>query len=97
MPIANQDEYELHHVLQDDSGNTYEQHQVSEPFFVLLDIASDPHARAALAAYAESCAGADPQQAAELRRALEGFPRPHSCNTPYGPTCWCEQIAPQPT
>lgn len=65
---ANDDGYELHRVLTDDSGNTYEEYQVSEPFLVLLDHATDPHARAAIAAYAESCQADDPQLASELRQ-----------------------------
>ena len=68
MPIADDEEYELHRVLQDDSGNTYEEYQVSEPFFVLTDLDNDPHARVAIAAYAESCKAENPELASELLR-----------------------------
>jgi len=66
MAIANDDEYDLQHVLKDDSGNTYEECDVSEPFFVLLDYVNDPHALAAIAAYAESCKAENPELASEL-------------------------------
>lgn len=39
------------------------------PFFI-HEYLTDPHARVALAAYAESCAAEHPQLAADLRRTL---------------------------
>lgn len=70
MSIAfNDDEngYQLQQVLTDDCGNVYEESDVSEPFVVLLDPANDPHARAAMTAYAESCQASDPGLASALR------------------------------
>lgn len=67
MAIAtNDDGYELHRVLADDSGTTYEEYQVSEPFVVLLNPATDPHARAAIEAYAKSCRTENPELATTL-------------------------------
>ena len=43
---------------------------VHDPFFV-LSYTTDPHARAALAAYADSCEADYPQLAADLRRELD--------------------------
>jgi hypothetical protein len=61
--------YELYRVKEDDSGNVIEHYQVTDPFFVLR-YTTDPHARVALEAYADSCGEEYPGLAADLYRAL---------------------------
>lgn len=57
--------YELYRVYDDGAHGRW----VREPFFVLR-YTSDPHARAALEAYAGSCEAEYPLLAADLRQAL---------------------------
>lgn len=59
--------YELYRVRED--GNGYSRVLVTDPFFVLR-YTTDPHAAAALAAYADSCEAEYPVLAAELRELL---------------------------
>lgn len=58
--------YELFRVREDDPGHAF---RVHTPFFVLR-YDRDPHARVALAAYADSCAADNPMLAADLRDML---------------------------
>lgn len=61
--------YELFRVKEDDQGNVIERYQVKDPFFALR-YTRDPHARAALEAYADSCGEEYPELADDLYRAL---------------------------
>lgn len=52
----------------------------SDRRYIVLDYANDPHAKAALAVYADSIASENPSMATDLRRALtnpEEFPAQH--------------------
>ncbi|AVO21677.1 sulfatase-modifying factor enzyme [Mycobacterium phage MooMoo] len=57
--------YELYRVSEDGSSR----YRVTDPSFVLR-YTRDPHARVALAAYADSCEAEYPALAADLRKAL---------------------------
>lgn len=57
--------YELHRV----SENGDRRYQVTDPFFVLR-YTTDPHASAALLAYADACEADSPQLATDLRQAV---------------------------
>jgi hypothetical protein len=52
-----------------------------EAHYIVLDYAGDPHAKAALAVYADSIEADNPQMAADVRAALAdptGWPKQHA-------------------
>lgn len=58
--------------------------------YFVLDLDHDKHARAALAAYAESCRKEYPMLALDLRNILSG---PHSCNCRSAGECRHPNVA----
>lgn len=70
----------------------------AEARYLVLDYAGDPHAKAALAAYADSIASENPRMAADLRDALvnpTSYPAQHRDAHPLEKTPYCRIMPPE--